>query len=653
MTNSEMYKNLASKIWLIIVLCSISTPLFANVSFYDLLEKEVGNISPISKIIDWKPMVKNLFEKNLDLVKNNELSSTDNAIDNIVDYFRQNNCFVTKKDVMNVVFNSNYQAQYKLEQVIISKWNIKIDKKNDSDITQSYKRFLDCQNPKNESPSFKDTKDLENQVNNLYNKLVKNEYEMITKNQDNFWEDLFRNWDIEDSSFDILKDIYNIWSVLMQDFDKNPQIYFYDIPDKDSESRFSMNNIIWNKLASINDTDTQVENYSLNADINKFILDTNQSNITDQNSVDWQNQCIDNTSTQWQSKDSDTVEEEIANNIKYQEFISGINNFIATANTDKNTNNLLSDKSKEEIENINNSTSEPDDYSTKVEKFVDKNMTIDSCSTNCWGKTDLWEKEKCELDCSLSCFQKCDKLSDKYWKTLCKAECICFLISLPEKPIVNNLIDQDIFKIRFCKVPVMNQKIEKNKTVSSVEDIFSEMLNVIRNLRDWWQMIKHKQTKEFFEIPVEINFWKIFSFWLNINQKKIPNSKATKTLESERKETDKKLKAAALNTKESNNEKDDYNKYIIIQPIELEKADTEDVSTISQYLSRLLENKKSDTSEDKQIMTQLQNSKNISSTIQIETFLWQNIQFREEFTNIMSDSNDMAYSLKEKIKSSK
>jgi hypothetical protein len=66
-------------------------------------------------------MVKNLFEKNLDLIKNNELSSTDNAIDNIVDYFRQDNCFVTKKDVMNIVFNSNYQAQYKLEQVIISK----------------------------------------------------------------------------------------------------------------------------------------------------------------------------------------------------------------------------------------------------------------------------------------------------------------------------------------------------------------------------------------------------------------------------------------------------------------------------------------------------------------------------------------------------
>ena len=78
-------------------------------------------------------------------------------------------------------------------------------------------------------------------------------------------------------------------------------------------------------------------------------------------------------------------------------------------------------------------------------------------------------------------------------------------------------------------------------------------------------MIKHVQTKEFLEVPVKINFWKIFSFGLNINRKKIPNTKKSNTLISQKEKENKRQEETILNTNSVEWEKDNYNKYIIIK----------------------------------------------------------------------------------------
>jgi len=80
-------------------------------------------------------------------------------------------------------------------------------------------------------------------------------------------------------------------------------------------------------------------------------------------------------------------------------------------------------------------------------------------------------------------------------------------------------------------------------------------------------MIKNKQTKEFFELPVELNFAKIFSFALNINRKKIPNTKQTRTIADQKTKENKVKKSETINAKTESNEKDNYNKYIIMQSL--------------------------------------------------------------------------------------
>ena len=108
MTNSEMYRNLVNNIYIIAIFLSLFSVASAEVSIYDLLEKQSNNIKPISKIYEGKPVIKDLFNKNLDLVKSNEVKITNQAINKIQEFYANQNCYLKKSDILNIVINSNY-----------------------------------------------------------------------------------------------------------------------------------------------------------------------------------------------------------------------------------------------------------------------------------------------------------------------------------------------------------------------------------------------------------------------------------------------------------------------------------------------------------------------------------------------------------------
>lgn len=655
MTNSGMYKNLASKIWLTIMLFWISLPVFASVNVFDILEKEINNINPISKISNGKLIVGDLFSKNLELIKNNEIKITNQTIENIRDFYTSRNCFLKKKDIFNIIMNSNNSVLYTLESILIEKstqniWNTPTD-----EINKSYQKFFNCKKEAWEITNYKSIQDVENEINWLYSKLVDNEYKLETINQSNYWEDFFRNWDTEDSSFDILADIYNIWHILMPDFKKQVKLYFYNLPNNDnSDSNLSFNNIIWKKLAA-NTTETlNQKTESSNAEINNFISNTNQTE-TEDSSYENTNQCI-NTSSENSTVETKNTEE----NTDYDWFLSWVENFISNANIDEKINEILTDKFKEETkiewDQKDTEMGKNQKQNNKTEEFIEKNIVMtNSCSNNCLDKESVWEQTKCELDCSLSCFEKCEDIKDNAEKISCKAQCVCFMVSWPKEPILSWLIEADIYKIKFCKVPVSGYKIQRNKTVESIGEIFSEMWNVFNTLRDSWQMIKNKQTKEFLELPVELNFSKIFSFALNVNRKKIPNTKQTRTISDQKIKESKAKKSETIDAKTENNEKDNYNKYIIMQSLAWNSVNSQSSNSITERINQLKEQQsllESSNTKSEDTIKNSQNNKTISLSLQLETFLADNISFWKEFQTTISDANDISDSLKQKIQSS-
>jgi hypothetical protein len=56
-----------------------------------------------------------------------------------------------------------------------------------------------------------------------------------------------------------------------------------------------------------------------------------------------------------------------------------------------------------------------------------------------------------------------------------------------------------IFKIKFCVAPVMENNISNSKTVYNIAAIFTEIYNVLQNLRNSGQMAVHVKTKEFLD----------------------------------------------------------------------------------------------------------------------------------------------------------
>ena len=102
-------------------------------------------------------------------------------------------------------------------------------------------------------------------------------------------------------------------------------------------------------------------------------------------------------------------------------------------------------------------------------------------------------------------------------------------------------------------------------------------------------------------------------------------------------------------------EKDNYNKYIIIQSVSSNNTNIQNISSINQRLNELSKEKETNQLSNKQSEDNIKNSQNektISLSNQIEVFLSDNISFRQEFETIISDWRDIAYSLKEKIKNS-
>jgi hypothetical protein len=100
-----------------------------------------------------------------------------------------------------------------------------------------------------------------------------------------------------------------------------------------------------------------------------------------------------------------------------------------------------------------------------------------SCETSCLALPAIKQFD-CQKDCAKSCIASCADLPLKE-KLLCVSDCACFMISGPNRTGWDQL--QDIYRIKFCKAPLEQVYFSpKGKTVSSIQSIFQEIMNVLQ-----------------------------------------------------------------------------------------------------------------------------------------------------------------------------
>jgi hypothetical protein len=197
------------------------------VDFNDALAQSATTTQSLDATFNGKLSVGNLYNKNLRLVKQNESSSTQQALYAVLKYYTDQSCAVSSADVLYVLYSSDLSFKSFFDHTILTNISSKTFPSDDT-IAASYNRFFTCAGIKN--PSASDYSSLEYNISTLYYQSIQSSFFSATVAQDNYGEDLFRNGDADDSAFDLIIDINEVGKLFFSSFTTAPQTLFYKLP---------------------------------------------------------------------------------------------------------------------------------------------------------------------------------------------------------------------------------------------------------------------------------------------------------------------------------------------------------------------------------------------------------------------------------------
>ena len=648
----------------------------------------------IDSLFKWTSTISNLYSKALKVVKDKEVVATTTSLDQLQSYFTT--CSSLKNvDFINILYSSNLSFKNTFD-LILPPWTTQPTK---SDIDKSRAKFFVCSKITN--PTDTDLQNLNNQINKIYYDVYSNSYTMSTLNKTNFWSDLFWNGTLDDSDFDILYDINQVGKILFDTFTDSPQVLFYRLPKSPTGSNggassssspnayqlwgwwwaatttwwptgTSSPSSSWEKISGVWWTTTtttttsssstspsSVTNTSVLADkeVQKFIETTNPTLSSSPAAVAllfW-NQCLT-------SDTPPSAVEEQTPLMTPEEYLSGISNFIANANIDDviNTNLLTQFTTNNPLPSWW-STSDSWYSDAIANAYAEKafgDAPSGTCEYACNGLS-LDKQAQCQLSCAKSCIQKCDGL----WlqdKVLCVSDCTCFLIAGPNGKWWEKM--ENMFSIKFCKVPVQMPTLNPWKTVFSIQAIFQEISDTLQWLKDSGKTTKYSKTKEFLDGNIKINFADTFAFKLQVWFKPVFSQKATTVKLQEQAQANTDLNIGVLDMNTSAPTADDYNKYILGSGNVLNDSSSlptnsfadieQNIADVTTAFAKSQEAKLSSDTISAVLTTYAQNTHIIFVQNMIE-FLKNNQIFLQNLRDALLDMSKMSLELKTKIENSK
>lgn len=243
-------------------------------------------------------------------------------------------------------------------------------------------------------------------------------------------------------------------------------------------------------------------------------------------------------------------------------------------------------------------------------------------------------------------------------EALCVSDCACFMIAWPNGKWWEKV--EDMFRIKFCKVPVQKKTISPGKTVYSIQAIFQEISDVLEWLRDSGQMVKFSKTKEYLDGNVKINFADNFAFKLQVWFKPVFPQKSTTTKIQEETQANMDLNQSILGMNTTDPTSDDYNKYIVVSNPIVNKANLEQATSLADINANIAKFNSDATAYTtvsvdtmKSLSTTFSQGTKILFIQSMITFLQDNQSFWNDLSQALLDINEMAFELKTKIENSK
>lgn len=499
----------------------------------------------------WKAVVKNLYSNSLeqaDLLKMSPmLTSVKGTTNSLNDTYL---CTLKDNDIINILYKSNDTFRKNLKNA-----SSNFAKPSKNDMVNSCWILMGCVLSWRDSTKIVDTVSYcELIVNDYYVNQYRDNYNSSSLTKWNEWSDAFWNKSLKDSSYDILYDVYVLAKILFDSPQEPEETLFYEMPDVST----TVNNI---------DTYPEIYEYVVNAVKDRFSPYVEVE--TPENEWDWQwceNTQTDPEDDEWDgwihvnwNFDSDfSTYSYTTEGRDWYEFLG--DNCIDWFTIEWYSWNTYT------VTVPNTGAGNWDDWWDDDNTWGDEGGDPWECQ---WGNTTPWwtnpspstdpddmndffndNPEFSWDEESISCFSSCNSIpctATSCDRLACYAQCLCLSYESPSiEPTVISwfLVDNvvvpwlpSIFKIKFCLQPVQDGKPSKSKKVSNLETIIKEINTVIQNLRNSWELMLNKKTREYADASLQKNdFSKQLTFSID------GYSKSTKSTTSEKEAKENQIK---------------------------------------------------------------------------------------------------------------
>jgi len=641
-------------------------------TLFDSIIKEAENSKPIDQIFDGKISTDNLYTKALKIVKWQTVTTLQNSIQLVADNLSQkNNTSVNAQDVMNILYDTSTAVNGLSSAMnLITRWTNPVIPA--AMINASYGKL------RNTIPACKDLINqaertcIKQRVGNQYYTIENNYTDLWSFKEQNFGEDLFTNGTLDDSAYDILVDIKNIGNIMFTSFISPTQTLFYTLPKSKSAATNSTLASIANGLGGNGGAEV----------LGTFGTTTNWSTTNGTNNGNTTNWSTTNGTTSNTNTTPTTTTP--LKDAAVDAFVNATNT-TPTSTTTSNAVNLLGvAKGNICLPSVSawedkKTTITPQPNVTTIQKYLDEldAATKETTPTNDYTPpavpiiTDIENASASEIasmnqliegkinnlfdpESTKSCTAKCT-VGTFSEQTMCKIECLCFTVEYPKQWAAwLEWLDGQL-KVRFCTIPVQQNRVSKGKDIYGRDDSLTRMKDVFENLLNGGEMMKYERPKEYLDSPLgAIQRAKFISFEIKIYIKSLFSNIQNKAKVEETKNNTAKTEERTKWI--SSDPSTDTNRNIIANNIAAERAKKNIADSYEKTQENIATEKaKIEAMAPKNNATQaLENSKNKKAIIfneQMGNFLEQNSNFRLYVTDQINSFNVLSKDLKNTLSS--
>lgn len=471
----------------------------------------------------WKAIMKDVYNESLEKAQLLEVSPMIDAVKkttkSLNDEFL---CNLKDDDLINILYRENNEFKKNIKNL-----SLDVSSPRRIDMVNSCSKLMGCVLTSSDSRKIMDSLSYCSLiVNNYYLEHYSNSYNLSSLSKGNEWYESYRNNSLEDSSYDILYDVYILSKILFDSPEEPSEVLFYDLPDisamydapdpevdvgKDIYSPYyvatvrtwdnSWSGTSWSMSWGWSPSWGHDVSWEFTEDVQEFVTTvTYEVEWTEWSEFLW-NDCVDGFEIEWiewySYTESFTWYETGVTWTSYDYGVA-LNQNINTLSCNRNW---------------------------RCE--VRESSTCSDCMTpTWWNSTPQWtvnnsgdDEEMTRSEEVKQCFKACDNVTCNATscdRLACYAKCVCISYASDwYNPLQDYWLSSD-FKLEICAVPVLDSKVATTKKVNNLEMVIGELYNVIWNLRNSGELSINKKSKEYLDAWFQNNdFSKQLSFMID------------------------------------------------------------------------------------------------------------------------------------------